>query len=228
MSSTPRCTSGPSSSPDGATRRRSAQNDRMLRNLFTAVEKAAPELKHVTLLQGAKAYGVLVRPIAIPAREDRDEMREEPNFYWLQEEFLKERQRYGNSRWTILRPQIIFRESFGSAMNLIPTIGTYAALLKEDGLPLIYPGGAPNLMEAVDADLLARAIKWAGQAPAATRRSILPMGTSSYGKAYGRPSRMPWVCSPAATRCSCWRAKCRHARKTGSAFGRSIGSFHRP
>jgi predicted Rossmann-fold nucleotide-binding protein len=71
---------------------------------------------------------------------------------------LKERQRNANWRWTILRPQIIFGESFGSAMNLIPAIGTFAALLKEDGLPLIYPGGAPNLMEAVDADLLAHAI----------------------------------------------------------------------
>jgi nucleoside-diphosphate-sugar epimerase len=142
-------------------------NDRMLRNLFTVVEKAAPDLQHVTLLQGTKAYGVHVRPIAIPAREDRDEMREEPNFYWLQEEFLKARQRNKDWHWTILRPQIIFGESFGSAMNLIPALGAYAALLREDGLPLTYTGGAPNLMEAVDADLLARAIKWAGEAPAA-------------------------------------------------------------
>jgi hypothetical protein len=118
-------------------------------------------------LQGTKAYGVHVRPIAIPAREDRDEMREEPNFYWLQEEFLKARQRNSDWHWTILRPQIIFGESFGSAMNLIPALGTYAAMLREDGLPLTYTGGAPNLMEAVDADLLARAIKWAGEAPAA-------------------------------------------------------------
>ena len=142
-------------------------NDRMLRNLFAAVERAAPDLTHVTLLQGTKAYGVHVRPIAIPAREDRDEVREEPNFYWLQEEFLKERQRHGNWHWTILRPQIIFGKSFGSPMNLIPAIGTYAALLKEDGLPLFYPGGTPSPNEAVDADLLARAIAWAGHAPAA-------------------------------------------------------------
>jgi hypothetical protein len=86
-------------------------------------------------LQGTKAYGVHVRPIAIPAREDRDEMREEPNFYWLQEEFLKARQRNSDWHWTILRPQIIFGESFGSAMNLIPALGTYAAMLREDGLP---------------------------------------------------------------------------------------------
>ena len=76
-------------------------NDRMLRNLFAAVERAAPDLTHVTLLQGTKAYGVHVRPIAISPREDRDEVREEPNFYWLQEEFLKERQRHGKWHWTI-------------------------------------------------------------------------------------------------------------------------------
>jgi nucleoside-diphosphate-sugar epimerase len=142
-------------------------NDRMLRNLFVAIGGAAPNLEHVTLMQGTKAYGVHVRPIAIPARENRDEMHEEPNFYWLQEKFLKEKQRNENWHWTILRPQIIFGESFGSPMNLIPAIGVYGSLLKEDGLPLMYPGGAPSLTEAVDADLLAHAIAWAAQAPAA-------------------------------------------------------------
>jgi nucleoside-diphosphate-sugar epimerase len=142
-------------------------NDKMLRNLFAALERGSPGLQHVTLLQGTKAYGVHVRPITVPAREGRDEMREEPNFYWLQQDFLKESQRKGDWHWTILRPQIIFGESFGSAMNLIPALGTYGALLKEEGLPLAYPGGAPNLMEAVDADLLARAVAWAGDSPAA-------------------------------------------------------------
>ena len=147
-------------------------NDRMLRNLFEAVERAAPELKHITLLQGTKAYGVHVRPIALPARENRDEMREQRNFYWLQEDFLKERQRNGGWRWTILRPQIIVGESFGSAMNLIPALGAYAALLKEDGLPLAYPGRAANLNEAVDADLLARAIAWAQRFSGRARRGF--------------------------------------------------------
>jgi nucleoside-diphosphate-sugar epimerase len=142
-------------------------NDRMLRNLFVALGRASPNLEHVTLMQGTKAYGVHVRPIAVPAREDRDEMHEEPNFYWLQEGFLKQKQRNENWHWTILRPQIIFGESFGSPMNLIPAIGVYGALLKADGLPLFYPGGAPSLTEAVDADLLAQAIAWATQAPAA-------------------------------------------------------------
>ncbi|HWE98444.1 MAG TPA: NAD-dependent epimerase/dehydratase family protein [Caulobacteraceae bacterium] len=142
-------------------------NDRMLRRLFGAVEAGSPALRHVTLLQGTKAYGVHVRPIPIPAREDRDEARDVPNFYWLQEDFLKERQHGRDWHWTVFRPQVIFGESFGSAMNLIPAIGAYAALLKADGQPLHFPGGAPNLTEGVDADLLARAIAWAGDSPAA-------------------------------------------------------------
>ena len=41
------------------------------------------------------------------------------------------------------------------------------ALLAEAGEPLHYPGGNPNLTEGVDADLLARAIAWAQDTPAA-------------------------------------------------------------
>ena len=49
-------------------------NDNMLRNLMGALEPVAPELKHVALLQGTKAYGVHVRPLTVPAREGRSEM----------------------------------------------------------------------------------------------------------------------------------------------------------
>ncbi len=67
-------------------------NDRMLRNLLGPLLKAAPGLRHVTLLQGTKAYGVHVRPLAVPAREGRSEMREQPNFYWAQEDYLRAQQ----------------------------------------------------------------------------------------------------------------------------------------
>ncbi len=65
-------------------------NDLMLRNLIAVLEPAAPSLKHVALLQGTKAYGVHVRPLTVPAREGRSEMYEQPNFYWAQENFLRE------------------------------------------------------------------------------------------------------------------------------------------
>ena len=42
-------------------------------------------------------------------------------------------------------------------MDLIPPLGVYAAMLREWGRPLDYPGGAPRVSQAVDVDLLARA-----------------------------------------------------------------------
>lgn len=137
-------------------------NKRMLENLFDPLEKAATRLRHVSLLQGTKAYGAHVRPLSVPARDNRDEMKEQPNFYWDQENYLRAKQQGRSWHWTIFRPQIIFGFSLGAAMNLIPAIGVYGALLKEEGRPLAYPGGASSVLEAVDADLLADAIAWAG------------------------------------------------------------------
>src|SRR5262249_56798904 len=54
-----------------------------------------------------------------------------------------------------------------SAMNLIASLGAWAAIRKEQGLTLPYPGGPATILEAVDADLLARAIAWAGDAQTA-------------------------------------------------------------
>jgi len=143
-------------------------NDLMLRNLMAPLESAAPGLRHVALLQGTKAYGVHVRPLAVPARENRSEMHEQPNFYWNQERFLRERQAGSDWSWSILRPVLIVGDSVGSAMNVIPALGVYAAFMRRAGkTKLDYPGGVGRVAQAVDADLLARAIAWSGEAAAA-------------------------------------------------------------
>ena len=142
-------------------------NQRMLENLFEPLERTSQDLRHVTLLQGTKAYGAHVRPVPIPARENRSELRDVPNFYWTQEDYLRARQHGKDWSWSILRPQVIFGLSIGAAMNLIPAIGVYAALRKQRGEPLAFPGGLGPVLEAVDADLLARAIDWAGSSAAA-------------------------------------------------------------
>jgi nucleoside-diphosphate-sugar epimerase len=147
-------------------------NDLMLRNLMAVLEPAAPSLKHVALLQGTKAYGVHVRPLTVPAREGRSEMYEQPNFYWAQENFLRELQRGKAWHWTILRPVLIVGETIGGAMDLIPPLGVYAAVLREEGRSLDYPGGAARVSQAVDVDLLARAIAWAGEADAARNEAF--------------------------------------------------------
>jgi nucleoside-diphosphate-sugar epimerase len=42
----------------------------------------------------------------------------------------------------------------------------YAALRKEAGLPLSFPGGTPGIAEAIDADVLAHSMEWAASNPA--------------------------------------------------------------
>ena len=148
-------------------------NDAMLRNLMAVLEPAAPSLRHVALLQGTKAYGVHVRPLTVPAREGRSEMYQQPNFYWAQENFLRELQQgQGDWHWSILRPVLIVGEAMGGAMDLIPPLGVYAAMLREQGRALDYPGGAARVSQAVDVDLLARAIAWAGEAEAARNEAF--------------------------------------------------------
>ena len=142
------------------------KNERMLRNLLEPLGAASSRLRHVSLLQGTKAYGVHVAPIDAPARE-RAPRHEHENFYWLQEDYLRDAAARAGWAFTILRPQIVFGLSIGSAMNLIPALGVYGAVLKEQGEPLHYPGGPSVLGEAVDADLLAHALAWAASHEAA-------------------------------------------------------------
>jgi nucleoside-diphosphate-sugar epimerase len=166
-----------------------AINDRMLRNLMGPLERAARGLAHVSLLQGTKAYGSHVRPMQFPAREGRSEMREHPNFYWNQEDYLREKQRGKGWCFSIFRPVLIVGYSQGSAMNVVPAIGAYAAMLKEAGQPLHYPGGPARVGQAVDADLLARCMAWAGEADAARNETF----NVANGDVYAWPNIWPAI-----------------------------------
>ncbi|MCE2389920.1 MAG: SDR family oxidoreductase [Proteobacteria bacterium] len=137
----------------------------MLRNLFESVE--SPRLEHVTLLQGTKAYGGhLGLPMRIPAKE-REPRVPHPNFYFEQEDWLRERQAGRDWRWTIFRPQVVLGVAARSAMNVVAGVGAYAALCRERSEPLRAPGHRHHVTECTDARLQARAIEWAGASPAA-------------------------------------------------------------
>ncbi len=136
----------------------------MFRNVLDPLLEPARGLQHVVLLQGTKAYGVHLAPSPIPCRE-RWPRHPHRNFYFLQEDHLREAHRGADWSWTILRPQVVFGESLGSPMNLIPAIGAYGAVLRDAGLPLSFPGGASGVLEAVDADLLADTIAWTATSP---------------------------------------------------------------
>ncbi len=136
----------------------------LLRNLFDALPSAS--LEHVTLLQGTKAYGAHVGAVVQPGRE-REPRHDHANFYWLQEDELRGRRAGADWALTILRPQVVFGDALGSNMNAIPALGVHAALLRDAGEPLHLPGPGSMVTEAVDAELLARAIHWAAEAPQA-------------------------------------------------------------
>jgi len=140
-----------------------AINKQMFRNVLDNLQKSSEALQHIALLQGTKAYGVHVRAVPVPAREDRDELRSQPNFYWEQEDYLREQAAGSNWRWTILRPTLIIGGTSG-AMSALPAIGVFAAMLKQRGEALAFPGGGPRIANACDVDLLARAIAWSGEA----------------------------------------------------------------
>src|ERR1700676_4808424 len=118
---------------------RSSVNAALLRNLMDAVEESAPNLQHVTIYQGGKAYGADLGPFKTPPRED-DPRLMPPNFYYDQEDFLR-RQQVGKSwHWTALRPEAIIGYATGNPMNLGVTVAGYPKISKELGLPLRFPG----------------------------------------------------------------------------------------
>jgi nucleoside-diphosphate-sugar epimerase len=142
------------------------RNLEMFRNVLDPLVDAGGALRHVTLLQGMKAYGGHLGPAPVPARE-REPRHDHPDFYFLQEDHLRDRRRDAGWSFTILRPQVVYGISLGSPMNLIPAIGVYGAVRRAQGLPLSFPGGAPRVSEAVDADLLAHVVDWCGDAASA-------------------------------------------------------------
>ncbi len=174
----------------------------MLANLFEPLEQAAKGLRHVSILQGTKAYGAHFKPIEIPARESRPRDGHE-NFYWLQEDFLRERRARAGWRWTVVRPQIVFGHAVGAPMNPIAAIGVYAAIRRELGLPLSYPGGPACVMEAADARIVAAMLAWAAEEPGAgdqtlnvangdvfTWPGVWPAVARCFGMDDGRPEPM--------------------------------------
>jgi len=137
----------------------------MLTNTVETVLQSSPNLRKVVLLEGAKYYGAHLGPYKTPARET-DVRHMPPNFYYDQEDYLKERSAGTNWSWTALRPSSICGFAVGNPMNMATVLAVYAALCKEMKVPFRFPGSTKTyhgVMEMTDAELLAKAIVWAGE-----------------------------------------------------------------
>ena len=140
--------------------RQMAVNEAMLRNLLDALQSGAKGLRHISLMQGTKAYGGHVEPAPVPAKE-RSPRHQHENFYWLQEDLLRARQPHAAWTFTVLRPQLVFGYAIGSPMNIIAAIGAYAAVQRELGQALAFPGGGRYINAASDSRLIAAAAEFA-------------------------------------------------------------------
>ncbi|MEZ0053370.1 nucleoside-diphosphate-sugar epimerase [Mycobacterium sp. MAA66] len=147
-----------------------AINNAMLRNTVEPVVASAPGLRHVSILQGTKYYGVHLHPIAIPARED-DPRDDHPNFFHDQQDYLTEMAALHGFSFTALRPQLVTGPTPG-ALNVLAAIGAYAAVRRAKGEPFSFPGGPSFVWEAADADLVADVLVWAAQSPQAANQAF--------------------------------------------------------
>ncbi len=143
------------------------QNRRLVAHPVTVIDAVAPGLERVVLQEGSKAYGRQLGPFKTPAFES-DSRHMPPNFYYDQEDFLIDFQKGRNWSWAVLRPEAVCGFAVGNPMNLIMCFGVYAAISKELGMPLKYPGeiaGFEAINQVTDSGLLARMTVWAATAP---------------------------------------------------------------
>jgi nucleoside-diphosphate-sugar epimerase len=149
------------------------ENVAMLRNVLDAVEPVARGLEHVHLVEGTKWYGMHLGSMRTPAREG-DARHMPPNFYYDQEDLLRSRQAGKSWAWSASRPNFIYDFAPERPRNIVSTLGAWAAICRELGLPLDFPGRPGSfdaLTEMTDATQLARAMVWMSTSPAARNQA---------------------------------------------------------
>ncbi|WP_110669609.1 NAD-dependent epimerase/dehydratase family protein [Salinicola halophilus] len=154
--------------PDADLATEAERNGRMLDNLLDALEQADAPLERVVIYQGFKIYGIhLGAKVPTPARES-DPAHMPPNLYQSQEAMLAQRAETASWDYVALRPDVIINGGIhGNPMNIAAVLGAFAAISRELGVPMRYPGSETAyrvLMQGTDAALLGDASVWAAQA----------------------------------------------------------------
>lgn len=137
-------------------------NTLLLENLIMGIEKVAPGFEHITFIQGGKAYGAHLGMYKTPAKET-DARHFPPNFYYSQEDILRNLSAGKKWSWTALRPDIIIGMAIGNPMNLAMLIAVYATFCKELNVPMRFPGNDKAyevLVNVTDAGLLAKGMEY--------------------------------------------------------------------
>ena len=151
-----------------------AANLALLANAVEPIAAASKALRHVQVMQGTKYYGSHIGAFKTPAKED-DARHMAPNFYCDQQDYVAASQPGKQWTWSCIRPHAVMGFTVGNPMNLLAGIAMYAAISKELGLPLKFPGLEAHyraIYQVTDAGLLARAAIWAATTTACANQAF--------------------------------------------------------
>ncbi|GAB3046950.1 SDR family oxidoreductase [Spirosoma pulveris] len=135
----------------------------LLQNLVEGLERHAPAFKHITFIQGGKAYGAHLGKYKTPALES-DARHFPPNFYYSQQDYLTKQSAGKSWSWTAVRPDIMVGYAVGNPMNMANLIAVYATLCRELDVPFRFPGSDKAfdvLVNVTDAEILGKGMEFA-------------------------------------------------------------------
>jgi nucleoside-diphosphate-sugar epimerase len=177
----------------------------MLRNLVDFLVPSARRLEHIQLMHGCNWYGVHLGPFKTPAKET-DPRPAIENFYYGQHDYLTAKQKGQRWTWSTIRPHFVNGVAVGSPSNLVGLLGTYAAIQRELGEPLHFPGreaafDAP--LTHAHIDIVSKAMVWAATDPRCANqdfnvangdyfrwRDAWRKVTAHFGMSAGRPAAL--------------------------------------
>ena len=152
-------------------------NSGMVRNLLQAME--GKEIKHAALVTGAKHYmgpfeAYAKSKMVTPFREEQPRLPYQ-NFYYDQEDAVFAAAGKQGFSWSVHRPHTLIGYTVGNQMNMAATLGAYAAICKETGLPFVFPGSPQQYEAAVDITdgrIIAKQLLWATKTKAARNQAF--------------------------------------------------------
>ena len=115
-------------------------NGAMLKNFINATHIADAIPKRIVLQTGGKHYGVHQGTFSIPAEESDLRLDLGPNFYYRQEDILKDLGSKFRFDYVVVRPLTIIGALKGNYLNLAIALGLYLAVSKELGDAPIFNG----------------------------------------------------------------------------------------
>lgn len=145
------------------------ENVRMLKNLIEVVGSLAPNLEHIHIVQGTKYYGFDfgLGAFKTPAKES-DGRSQHVCWYYPQEDYVEHLCKQRGWTWSASRPHGVCDDAVNVTRSLARVISVYAAICRETGQPLYFPGRSGNfraIYQCTESALLARAIVWMASEP---------------------------------------------------------------